>query len=680
MTQTLPIRRIILYKHGVAYFERRGQVQGEMLNLSFPRLAMDDVLKSLTALDLGSGQVLSLDFETPEDRAELLAKGSIHLSDTHTLLDLLRDLRGRQVRCFLSYDPFVNEEEPVLEGMVVGVDYGGDDPLPRAMLSIYQHDHRTVEPVALTEITRLELLDETSAADLSYFLRATRSEEDRRSATLHLSPGEHDLLVGYIAPAPAWRVSYRLLVEQEEETCMVLFQGWGLFDNQLEEDLEKVKLTLVAGMPVSFRYRLYEPRTPERPLVEDEERTVSAPIFFEGAQPPAPPAEQRSRKPARRKAMAERSAAGEEFAMSLGLADMEVEEATMEPMAADYAPALSIDDMQQSVTSVASGGERGALFAYEVEHPISVARGQSAMVPILSQRVACHRDLLYNGSKLPMHPVVSLRMTNETDLTLERGPVTVLEDGDYAGEAVVPFTRAGGEVIVPYAVELGIKVREERGHEQRLVSLWVRGEYLQYQEYDHVHTIYHLNSTLSSATEVVIEHTPLQEYELTDTREPDERSDPFLRWNVACAANAQTTFTVSERKMMHRHEQIRSLSTKRLQSYLRDKFLDETTVAQLQAVLQVYDQIARAHKHVQQIEKERNEIYRKQKQIQGNLGPLDSKGEEGALRKRYVTELNGLEDRLLKLAEDEHHQQAKITAWEQEIQQKLKELEQTEKS
>ena len=33
----LPIRRMILYKHGVGYFERRGAVAGTELRLSFPR-------------------------------------------------------------------------------------------------------------------------------------------------------------------------------------------------------------------------------------------------------------------------------------------------------------------------------------------------------------------------------------------------------------------------------------------------------------------------------------------------------------------------------------------------------------------------------------------------------------------------------------------------------------------
>ena len=63
----LPIRRMILYKHGVGYFERRGAVSGTALRLSFPREAMDDVLKSLVALDLGAGQVHGVDTDAHAD-------------------------------------------------------------------------------------------------------------------------------------------------------------------------------------------------------------------------------------------------------------------------------------------------------------------------------------------------------------------------------------------------------------------------------------------------------------------------------------------------------------------------------------------------------------------------------------------------------------------------------------
>src|SRR4051812_33390940 len=275
----LPIRRMILYKHGVGYFERRGAVSGTALRLSFPRTAMDDVLKSLVALDLGTGQVHGVDFETPEDRAAQIARGSINLSDDRSLLDLLRDLRGRRVRLWLEEEreepkkgfglrggrppepretaegdgPPVPEMPPPsrtqVDGLVIGIDLEDAENLLRApIVSIYRPEQRRVRTYGLREIKRLELLDDRSAEDLTYFLRAAQSEEDRRAATLRLSDGEHDLLVGYIAPAPAWRVSYRILFDDEgqatsderpssDETpsslvvrpSSVLLQGWGLF-------------------------------------------------------------------------------------------------------------------------------------------------------------------------------------------------------------------------------------------------------------------------------------------------------------------------------------------------------------------------------------------------------------------------------------------------------------------
>ena len=62
-----------------------------------------------------------------------------------------------------------------------------------------------------------------------------------------------------------------------------LLQGWALFDNTLDEDLENVEMTFVAGMPVSFVYDLYTPFTPDRPVVEEEGRGVAAPVEFEAA-------------------------------------------------------------------------------------------------------------------------------------------------------------------------------------------------------------------------------------------------------------------------------------------------------------------------------------------------------------------------------------------------------------
>jgi hypothetical protein len=688
---------MILYKHGVGYFERRGEVSGTELRLSFPRAAMDDVLKSLVALDLGDGQVHGVDFETPEDRAAQIARGSIHLSDDRSLLDLLRDLRGRRVRLYVGDDQPAERERksfglggarrpageaaeptppelppparPPIEGLVIGVDMEDEEQLRFPLVSIYQAEQRQVRSFAVREVKRLELLDDRSVEDLSYFLRAAQSEEDRRAATLRLSDGQHELLVGYIAPAPAWRVSYRILAElrteNQEPTAQgaaevlgsqfsILLQGWGLFDNQLDEDLEDVGLTLVAGMPVSFRYRLYEPRTPERPLVADEERTVAAPIEFAGGAMPA--------------AMAEPPApamAAAPMMMKRGGRPM--------TLSADGPPTerLSLDMAEASTSAASTGAERGALFQYQVAHPVSVARGQSAMVPIVAQRLGGRKELLYNGAKLPKHPVASLRLRNETGLTLERGPVTVIEQGDYAGEAVLPFTRAGGELIVPYAVELGIGVTEEQTGERQTSGLRVRDEYLIVQEWDIRQTRYLIHSTLAAPADVTIEQALLPGYTFADTAAPAEQAQGLARWTVACAPGAETSFTVRQRSETSRWERIGDLAPKQLHDYLRQRFLDEATYSELAGVLEIYSQIAAHQRRLEEIERERQAIYRQQQQIQGSLAPLGREGDEGALRTRYVATLGGLEDQLAALAAEEQRLHAETDRLESEAHAKL---------
>ncbi|HSP61933.1 MAG TPA: hypothetical protein VLQ90_03025, partial [Pyrinomonadaceae bacterium] len=73
-TQTLPIRRVILYSNGVAYIERRGPVSGHAeINLSFKQSQVDDVLKSMVVLDLGQGRIGAVSYNSSAPPAARMA-------------------------------------------------------------------------------------------------------------------------------------------------------------------------------------------------------------------------------------------------------------------------------------------------------------------------------------------------------------------------------------------------------------------------------------------------------------------------------------------------------------------------------------------------------------------------------------------------------------------------------
>jgi hypothetical protein len=641
----LAIKRVTLYKHGLGFFERRGPFEGQTLRLEFSKRAMDDVLKSLIAIDEGAGQVLGLEFETPEDRNPNVARPTLALPDGRGLTELLNALRGREVRLEAGSES--------LEGLLVGVELEDKHHLERGLVTVFDAAQKRVSTLRLDRLERVTLLDETAVSDVSFALRVARSEEERASAVLQLSDDSHDLSISYIAPAPSWRVSYRLLSEElEADQRKLLLQAWGLFDNTLEDDLENVELTLVAGMPVSFRYALHQPNTPERPLVADQERTVGAPIEFDMMAAGAPMMEMEAAKP-----------------QLASMAAMPAPAPMGKAKARSRAQAL-----EQSTQPVAQGADRGALFAYRVSTPVSVARGRSAMVPILSQRLEGKRELLYNRTKYARHPVASLRFKNQTGLTLERGPVTVLEGNDYAGEAVVDFSPAGAEVILAFAVELGIVVTERHEHETRLSSLHVNSGYLLFQEYNVQRTIYELVSALDRSADVVIEHPRSGGMEVFDSSEPLEQNATHVRWRVPCPAQQTVQFTVQERVLTSRHETVRSLDGDRLRVYLHDKFLDTQTVRGLEGVLALYRQADALKAQMDALQTERKGVYERQKQIQGNLAPLGRDGDEGRLRSRFVTELGKLEDRLSDLEREEKRLQSEIDQLEQLASQSLEKL------
>lgn len=639
----LPIVKMTLYKHGVGFYLRRGAVDAEAVSLSFDKDEMNDVLKSLTAVAQG-GQVLGVDYDTPEDKAERLARSSIQLSDEASLRDLLRDLRGRRVEA--------TTPSGVLTGLVVGVDLAGErEPMAASLLSLFLPAERRVQPIRLGELSQLALLDDRAAGDLGYFLETSLTEENKRAVTIRVAPGATDLSVSYIAASPVWRVSYRLVADEADEAGQGLLQGWGLFDNTLDEDLKNVALTFVSGMPISFIYDLYTPFTPQRPVVKEQGRVVAGPVEFEGAVGAG-----------LAKAVPARS-------MMRGLA------AEADLRAPEPPPAFMGADALAASTAVAATGQaQGEFFSYVVDSPVTVRRGRSAMVPILQTRLDFRKERIYNGRKQPRNPVITARFRNETGLTLERGPLTVIEAGEYAGDALAPFTAPGGDIFLAYAVDLGVTVREESQSERVLASVSVKDGLLLVEEYDIQQITYRVDNRNDKTVRVTLEHPKVTHYTPFDTPDPVESTADYHRYAVQAPAHGSASFTARQRRLMYRREEIRNQKLEQLARWLRDRVLDEAVYARLRGILALYDRIAEHEAGLKKNEAARQEIFGQQRVIQGNLGALKDTGEEGQLRARYARTLQELEDRLAGLKRDDEALRQAIEATQTEIDAALKAL------
>src|SRR5687768_12994893 len=95
---SMPVRRVVLYKTGVGYFEHLGTVRDSQdITIRFTSAQLDDVLKTLTAIDLGKGQVTSISYNSVAPLERRLGGLRLPVDQETTMMQLLTSLRGARV-------------------------------------------------------------------------------------------------------------------------------------------------------------------------------------------------------------------------------------------------------------------------------------------------------------------------------------------------------------------------------------------------------------------------------------------------------------------------------------------------------------------------------------------------------------------------------------------------------
>lgn len=612
MADTLPLRRMVLYKHGVGYFTRTGIASADEISLPLRTAEVDDVLKSLVAVVRNGGQIRGVRYETVD--GDRLADIPFSLAADHSLFDLLRSLRGSATRVQTN-------GSDVIDGIVIGLEEHPQGREFGATLTLLT-DGSSVRQVHTDQIMKLELDDERMSRDLAYYLERSRSEENQRTIRLDISEPGGEIEVSYTAPSPIWRVSYRLVGETAEDgKRRALLQAWGIFDNQFEEDLDGVDVTLAAGQPISFRYDLTSSVVPERSRVEDEARVVSGPIEFDAALKEAP-------RPAAPVAMARMARAAP----------------AASTMPQPFLPAAGTDDLIQSTEITSQGRQLDELYEYELG-PVSVKRGESAMAPIVQHVGDYARELLYNSAKTFLHPVVAIRIRNETGLTLERGPVVIVEDGEYRGEAILPYTGIDGEIVVAFAVELGIRVLQESRVEIATAGLRLEGGLVHIEQHETHTTLYTLRNATAQEQVVTIEREQSMDELLVDTREADEEAGVFRRWRVPCPPMGMTTFTVKERRRTYQRQELYNQDLSQLTAYLHERFLDAETRARLETILRYRQALAELERREAGLRAERQEFVARREQLRMDLSIQATNAAEAEIRQRSAAAFKRAQDR-----------------------------------
>ena len=102
----VPVKQVILYKHGIAYIEREGAVpSGEEARLDFKTTDMNDVLKSLTVSDATGGRITGIRYDSNESVDRRLDKYPFKIADQESLSTFLDHIKGARIELKLADRP-----------------------------------------------------------------------------------------------------------------------------------------------------------------------------------------------------------------------------------------------------------------------------------------------------------------------------------------------------------------------------------------------------------------------------------------------------------------------------------------------------------------------------------------------------------------------------------------------
>jgi len=266
----LPIRRVVLYKNGVGYFEHVGSVRGsEDVHIDFTSAQLNDVLKSLTVLDLSGGRITGVDYNSEAPLARRLATLRLALGERPTQSEFLGALRGARLEVRTGTAPPITGKLLSVERKTRSSAQFTAETDEISLIS----DSGEVRSADLSPATSVRILDHDLAIEVGRYLGlvASAREQDVRRMTISTTgTGQRNLYVSYISEVPLWKTTYRIVLPTSADKKPLL-QGWAIIDNTVGEDWNNVELSLVAGAPHSFIQQLSEPyygRRPEVPLPE----------------------------------------------------------------------------------------------------------------------------------------------------------------------------------------------------------------------------------------------------------------------------------------------------------------------------------------------------------------------------------------------------------------------------
>ena len=494
--------------------------------------------------------------------------------------------------------------------------------------------------LSLANVQRIKLTNPALNAELHQALAVLASNHDAQQKTASITfdgTGNRQARVAYLTETPVWKTTYRLVLNDDKAPYL---QGWAIVENQTPQDWRDVTVSLVSGRPISFTMDLYQPLYNPRPVVQPELYANLKPQTYGDAMDELKP--MASAPPARSEMKKERLLGKMAQGFVGGRANA--------PAATAVAAEMEMDSLEEGVVPMAMGEDKGELFEYRIDQPVTLAKHTSALLPIIGQTLQGQKVSLYNQGVNAKHPLNGYRLKNTSALHLMQGPITLFDSGTYAGDARIEDLPAGQDRLISYALDLKTEVEPTfQGGTQELATVSLKkGTMLVSRRLVEDRT-YLIKNRDQKAKTVLIEQPYRADWKLVEPKEPTERTRDMYRFSVAVDPGKSTTLRVKETLPIQETILLMDSGIDQIVYYQQAKEVSPKVKETLQRVVQLRSKLDDTRAQRTHLDQRTVEITAEHARIRENMQRLQQNSD---LYNRYVKKLDQQETELEKLRKD----------------------------
>jgi hypothetical protein len=638
--------RVVVYRNGVAYYERRAHVVGDTLTLRVPADKVDDFLKSLTVADAKTGAALPVAFPSRLEVGSHVDM-SIQLPPQRNV-DPRGPLTGRDVILSYvtdapawkpSYRVVVDAQGKVdLQGWAIVDNTSGEDwravkvGVGSSSALSFRYDLHSIRDVQREILQSQDTFAKAPPTGGSVY----RDQASKQGAELvlgNLTDGEIPRMAGHPD-------------SNEESLAMSMPSPGGA--------------GMGSGRGAGDGLRPSKARGKKGKHAAAAEPAADKPAS-KAAQPrpaPAPPADD-----GRVRALAQSLRGRRGTIVIEGYAD--AGEADADTRALDRANNLRNQLIMNGVApaqvvaqgrGIASGQRAGVRIIeqaatavtkeksgkpteenappvgeshFESQTAMTVAKGTSAMVSIVKTAAPGQVVYLYDAESRggdSRYAFKAVRFQNPTDSTLEGGPMTVYGTGRFIGEGLTEAIPPRGTAVVPFALDRQIVIEKKGDAQDRISQLvrLVRGVLT--AEVKHVRkTSLKITNRQNAPALVLVRHTVAQGWTLENAPKIVEQYGDARLFQVDLGPGQTKTLDLEEATPMTRTLDLRSpVGIDLVRLYLDTPRVEPAFAQEMKRLLSLHGDMAKHHEAIDSLRQRADEYRLRMDELHGQIMSLQA--------------------------------------------------------